>query len=511
MKKRLIISLIIFLLCISILIGCYVIIKGKNVEKFSNIQIVDCYEKEIENYKENKKSFTINVQNKKQKIKVNGKKYENNERFYEVGEYKIESIQGLKKEVATININDIDNSKKQEYDIYITTSTLPTFMAMLDMAGKDEVQGFFWTQRATSLNLDSIKNHTKKLKISEYIGNSKEYDFKTKVIPEIKEYIKNVLEKDEDAYFNLYVDDYRFYLDVELFGKIGLGDNRYTYYLYTDGTSSYTTDFKIGNIYSHKEYRIREKDSYNDFEKEKNDYFELIDKIRSNQYQYNNMPGSYMVEDDGDTYIYDYMLLAALRKNVKFMIQFPQLIHFEDERVAEEMKEANFIKIDLREQYQNLSMEGKEILLESIKLNKNELDKEYFVDENSTKYLIITGTKPYYGDFTQKDFEKIIKDITEKYGKDYTILYKPHPSEIPDEEKESFLNSINIKVLPGKIPIEAIMFVYPTVKIGGFVSSLYLSAEEGQTLFFFAENKEKLVTPLNDLYDSVFYNAEFYN
>lgn len=509
MKKKIIISLVVILIIGAIVAG-YILTKKEKVEKFTDIKILDYYGKEIENYKENKKSFTIQKQNSEQKIKVNGKEYQENERFYETGNYKIELVQNSKKQVAIVNIKDIEEDKKQEYNIYITTSTLPTFMAMLDIASKDEVQGFLWTQKPTSLDLESIKNNTKNLVISEYAGNTKEADFKDKIIPEVKKYVQEVIEKDENAYFNLYVDDYRFYLDVELFGKIGLGDNRYTYYLYSDGTSSYVTDFKIGDTYSHKEYEIRKENAYDKFKSEKQNYNELVSKMRSNQYEYNDMPGSYMVKEDGDTYNYDYMLLATLRNNVKYLLQYPQMIDFKDEKVAKEMKNAHIEKIDLKSQYQNLSAEKKSEFLASIKLDKATLDKDHFVDENA-RYLVVTGAKPYYGDLDQTKFEEIMKKVTEKYGKEYTILYKPHPSALPDETQQKFLDSLSIKVLPGRIPMEAIMFVYPNLKLGGFASSLYMSAEENQTEFFFASKKEDLVSPLNELYDKLFSNAEFYN
>lgn len=104
-----------------------------------------------------------------------------------------------------------------------------------------------------------------------------------------------------------------------------------------------------------------------------------------------------------------------------------------------------------------------------------------------------------------------MKQVKVDYGEEYTLLYKPHPSALPNDEQQSFLNSLDIKVLPGKMPMEAIMFVYPNIKLGGFASSLYLSAEKGQTLFFFAKESSELVSPLDVLYADLFSNAKFYN
>lgn len=255
---------------------------------------------------------------------------------------------------------------------------------------------------------------------------------------------------------------------------------------------------------------MREENGYNDFLEYKEKYFNILEGIRSNQLEYNKYPGSYMVGEDGDSLIYDYLLIATLRDNVQYLLQFPQLIDYKDERVANEMENANLIKIDLKEQYQNLKEEQQQEFLKNINLDKQSLDEKYFKDENA-KYLIITGTKPFYSSIGKEKFENILNEIYKEYGEEYTLLYKPHPSALPDEEQQKFLENLNIQVLPGRIPMEAIMFIYPNVKIGGFPSTLYLSAEEGQTFFFIEENKETLDQPLDQLYDKLFTGSKFYN
>ena len=253
---------------------------------------------------------------------------------------------------------------------------------------------------------------------------------------------------------------------------------------------------------------MREINGYDDFVKEKQEYNEIIEEIRSNKLEYNDVPGSFYA--DKNDYKYDYMLIALLRDNVHYLLQFPQMIDFKDERVNDEMKNANFVKIDLKKQFADLFDEQKSTFLSNIFLNKTEFDEKYFIDENG-KYLIITGANPFYGDLDKNQFETIMKQVKEDYGEEYTLLYKPHPSALPNDEQQKFLNSLNIKVLPGRMPMESIMFIYPNIKLGGFASSLYMSAEEGQTEFFFAKDSTKLVDPLNTLYSDLFSNAKFYN
>ncbi|MGN1270089.1 MAG: hypothetical protein ACI4UU_04395 [Clostridia bacterium] len=509
MKKKIIVALLLIIVLV-LALGVYIYAKPEKVEELSDIKILDCYKNEITNYKENKMAFTIQKQYENQKIKVNGVEYENGQRFYEVGEYEVEVSKNFKKEISKVSIKDIQKNENHEYNIYIISTTLPTFSAILDMSQKNNLKGFFWTQSTNSLDFENIKNSMKNLTISEYVGNKDEYEFKRKIIPEIEEYIKNVIQEDEDAYFNLYVDEYRFYLDMELFGKIGIGDNRYTYTLCSDGTLSYVTNYNTTGFSAHREYKIRGENCYEVFLTEKAAYNDILNKIRSNQLEYNDFPGSYLVMDDGENYNYDYMLISTLRDNVRYLLQYPQMIDFKDEKVAKEMENANLIQMDLKKEYSELIQDKKEIFFSNIKLNKKTLDKNYFTEENAT-YLVITGTKPYYGELNKEKFEDLINKVYNDYSKKYTILYKPHPSALPDESQQAFLDSKNIKTLPGTIPMEAIMFIYPNIKLGGFPSSLYMSAENGQTEFFFANNKDNLVEPLNQLYDNLFNNVKFYN
>lgn len=509
MKKSYKIIIVIILVIAIVGIGIYFIL-NKNVKKLSNVEILDSYEIAIDDYNQNNMPFTIKRHNDNQKIKVNGKQYNDGERFYKVGKYKIEVTENFKTEKAVMEIKDIDRNSNNEYNIYINSLTLPSFMAMLDISIKENVKGYYWTQKPTSVDLESLKSQNKDFVVSEYVGNTNEIDFKLKAIPEMKNYIKEVLTNDKNAFFNLYVDDYRFYLDQELFGKIGLGDNRYNYYYYSDGTSSYVKNFTNKTSFIYRTYKMREENGYQDFLTEKEEYENLVDGIRNNTLKYNDIPGSYMTKEDQNGYVYDYMLISLLKDNVKYYLQYPEMIDFKDERVANEMKKANFVQMDLKKQFSALTEAQKEKFLNNIYLDKSEFDQKYFKNEND-KYLIITGTNSFYGDLTKEEFESIMKQVKADYGEEYTLLYKPHPSALPNDEQQSFLDSLNIKVLPGSMPMEAIMFVYPNIKLGGFASSLYLSAEKGQTLFFFAKESSELVSPLDVLYADLFSNAKFYN
>ena len=510
MKKKLILAIIIVLLITIISTLIYIIASRKNKD-FANIKILDTYGTQIENYNENTMPFVIEKENEETKIYVNGNEY-NNERIYEVGEYEILFKNENREEKKIVKINKVEKTEENTYKIYVITETLQTLLANLNISDDINQKGFVWTARTSTVNMEKIKKNIPNLKISEYNGELKSDEFKNLVIPEIKEYIKNILKENSNAYFELYMEEDKFYLDLELFGKIGLDDSRYNVTMYTNGTLGYT-----------REYEMTKKNKYEKFTQEKEDYIKIVKEIKNNTIEIDEKPGSYLNQKSyiGEYEInsklfeqlnFDYMYISILvRNNIKLLLQFPEMVIFEDEKISAEMKEANIKKIVIQDEFNKLEDNEKKVFFDNIDFNKEELDKNYFTDENK-EYLIITGTTPFYGEYGSRfKFENVIKQVLKDYSDKYVILYKPHPRELPTEQQEKFLNDLGIKVLPGKLPMEAICFVYPNLKLGGFDSSLYMSTDEGKTLFFFAKDKTELWSPLDVLYDTVFSEAKFYN
>lgn len=105
MKKSYKIIIGIILIIAIVGIGIYFIL-NKNVKKLSNIELLDSYETAIDDYSQNNMPFIIKRQNDNQKIKINGKQYNDGERFYKVGKYKIEVTENFKTEKAVMEIKD---------------------------------------------------------------------------------------------------------------------------------------------------------------------------------------------------------------------------------------------------------------------------------------------------------------------------------------------------------------------------------------------------------------------
>ncbi len=496
MNKKLykIVLVIIFLLLILFAHNVFT----KKVNKFSNVTILSSLNKEIEDYEKNTLPFTIKY-DKNYKVYVNGKEY-NNERIYKPGNYTIK-VKGKNNETSTVSINKV--IKKNIYKIYTMTETLQALIGNLDFSKDVDQNAYIWTAKTGTINLDNVKSNHKNVILSKYNATStpSANEFHDTVVEEIKNYVKGVLLSDDNACFEMYIHEADFYLALEIFDKFGLDDSRYNIIMYTDGTKGYVRDYEIAKA-----------DVYDDFKKMKKFYFNLVNNVKANKID--SSTKKYLSNGEYK-FIYgslkiDYMLISTFKDNVKLLLQFPEAREYKDNKVNQEMKKAHIYKFSMQDKFNELNDKQKKIFFNNINLNKSELDNNYFSDDKD--YLIITGTVPFYGSsYSKEKFEKIINIVVKDYGEKYTILYKPHPRALPTEEQEKFLNDLNIKVLPGQIPMEAISFIYPNLKLGGFVSSLYMNVDKGKTLFFFAKDKDDLIAPINTLYDSLFKNAKFYN
>lgn len=393
------------------------------------------------------------------------------------------------------------NKKYNEYNIYAVNGTLPTLIVGLDLVENNETPGFLWYAREGTFDKNVITKYMPNLVLSKNIGSYS--SLHTILSAEMKEYVENILKEDPNAHFNLIVDEYRNWLEFPVLLELGLKDDQYSVRYYSDGTLSYVT-----------EYDLLKENSYNLFEKEKENYYSIIQATREGKNKC-DPKCMYLINEELDTpkglmdYSYDanYVLLATLRDNVEYYLQYPNLLEFKDDKIKDKMKNSNIKKLVVKEKFDNLSDEKKNMFFEIVSLDKKTFDANYFNSEGN-KYLVITGANPFYGNIIPSKYYGIIDEIVSKYGNEYKILYKPHPSAIPEGDIRSILNSKGIDILPGKMPMEAITFVYDDLKLGGFPSSLYMNVEAENTLFFFSDSKETLVSPLNKLYDKLFINAE---
>ena len=383
----------------------------------------------------------------------------------------------------------------KNYNIYIMEDTLPILFANMDMVHQKDVPSYVWYQRKDTLDNDYLRTMFSSLVLSEHIGDGNAQNFKTTIKPEIQKFVNSVLQENPKAHFNIYVTAEYYWMEILAIEELGISENQINVTMYSCGTVDYVFNQEITKA-----------DKYETFLHEKERFEKMLEEVRSGKYK-DSEDVSYFNNEEGSAKDSNYILLNSLRKNVVYYLQFPELITFEDPQVKECMNQANLRKIVVKEKFNSLTDDEKVDFFKCIKLDKKEFDEKYFNSEKG-KYLIITGTIPFYGKYQKETFKNLIEQVYNKYKDEYKILFKPHPKAVPNEEQTEMLAEFNIDILPAQLPIEAITFVYNDIKLGGVASSLYMSVEKGDALFFFELSKENLVEPLNVLYDDLFAGSE---
>ena len=363
------------------------------------------------------------------------------------------------------------------------------------MVINNDAPSFVWTARPDTLDFKELSTINPNVTISKYLDKTSEVEILRYVIPEIVNYINEAIEKDKNAKFILYVDDFFYWIEFPIFIENNIPENLYNIIMYTDGTMTY-----------HTNYEIMQENSYDFFLSEKDRYFNTIKKVRNgeeNIINAINIRFSYLKPQNSlNTFDLNYIWISTLRNNVEYNLQYPDLLQFQDSNVSSDMKNANIQKLSPIDKFEYLSEEDKEQLYKLLKVDKTNLDN-LLISFNDKQTLIITGANPFYGTYSEDEFKNMMNQIYNLYEEDYNIVYKPHPRAVPNDQQEEYLSSYGIKILPASIPLEVIGFIYNDIKLGGFPSSLYMSFERENTLFFFESSRNKLVEPLDIIYNEL--------
>jgi len=385
--------------------------------------------------------------------------------------------------------NTSNNSTKSipiVYDIYATLGTLPTLYAGLNTYSSNN-ESYMWFLRKGTLNTTYLPSHVN------LIAPNKEYD--AELMNEIIDKVKELYTLNSDAKFNFYIDDLRVQFILQSFVANQIPESNYKVFLLSDGTGTYTIFKNMFNDIG----------TYPTWIKYADDFINRKTRIAAGEKDVININDSMKMHPS--------MYYASQFDNVEYWMQFPELLVSNDDNVKTEISKMNTIKTTPNDIYNDLSDEKKAAFVKAAGVDKQKFDGIF--DASSKPNLIISGTSlpgEQYG------FEEVVKNIVRDYGKQYDLFFKPHPAWDPnsvqqliDLKRKEFLNGLGITILPAQLPMEALLWAYPDLKIGGYSSTLYMSTAKEQTLFFIADSKDKLVSPLPELYDlGHFGNAKFY-
>lgn len=384
------------------------------------------------------------------------------------------------------------------YNLYWESATLPVLYCALDMVTNNYKSILTFT-RTDTINIDAL-DKDRFIYIVNGAGDQH--------LAEAKRITARLAYEDEYSYFRLFVTDVYNQLEIFSFMQYGIPSYRYEVKLVSDGAYTYNSAFPY-----------REDNTFSLWESNKKMYDGIVDKA---------LKGDILLGDNGLYYI-DYndkkitsaytdgptdkmAIMAAQRDNVELWCAYPETLTSKDAKVTAELEKANMPKMAPDIMYSNLTEEQRAEFLKIVNFDKDSFDKTYFGEEGD--YLIITGTNPVTGSFTDDEFIAILENIIGDY-EGYNILFKPHPSAIPSDTVSpaiySYLTQHNVKILPGRLPMEVISWVYSDVKMGGFDSSLFMSVPQGNVEFFIAQSSESLSALTKQLYnDGVFGTPVFY-
>lgn len=424
----------------------------------------------------------------------------------------------------TLDVGNLGSDYSGDIDIYTTFGSLPTLYALLELYtdldektknGEQPTPSYVWYQRGGTADPESLPDNVTMMRP---VSTSQSYTDEDMLT--FMAYVNKLYKEYPKAHFNLYCDDLRIQYELTLFSFNNVPENQYSVYLLSDGTGSYS--YYASYMKSNGEEEEAIKKNWDTYKYWYNTYKSGAKngKLDDRFYGYTAMGAVWMMW---------YACSEAENPgvDVQYYLQWPEILK-EDLGNMEEyfsLKKLRMQKVLPNDLYKNLSPNMQNDFMNAILsgagigMTMEEYDKKYFPDGENGKYIIISGTSPNREGNSPVNFERIVENIQEDYGDEYTYMYKPHPNWPAaavdnngyDFNRVKFLKDHNITELPAQTPMECLIWSHPYVKIGGYNSSLYMSATEGQVEFFMTDEATSLDSPLPGIFKLGFYDgARFY-
>ena len=403
------------------------------------------------------------------------------------------------------------------YNLYWAGATLPVLYQTLDMVTND-YKSLIWVERAGTIDFDKLDEDRFIFK-ADGAGNAE--------LAQAQAEVGKIASSDPYSYFRVFTVDARCGQELFTLQANGITLDRYEVKLTSDGSLTYGTifsTFKSGNALqkwnTRKELyeKMTDKAVRGDFVSNDGVIYEISAPIKFGEgdtpsVAYYSDGKWKMTSDLWNSSLEQCALVAAQRDNVELWCAYPETLTTSDAALQVEFDKINMPKMDPVAMYKALTDEQRESFLQLVKFNKADFDETYFAEEGD--YLIITGTSYVRGgSLTDEQFFDIIDRIISD-NPDRKLLFKPHPAQIPSEinypEIYAYFAEKNIKILPGRLPMEVISWVYSDVAIGGFDSSLFMAVPQNNVKFFISPGASSL-TALSKilLADGVWGEPEFY-
>ena len=360
-----------------------------------------------------------------------------------------------------------------EYVIAPISGSMPQLYFTLNMneiTNEGTIPTFVWLARPDSWNWDNLPSNVYPMpnvdKSEVLVHNN--YD---KMVASTNAYIKELYSINNNATFNLYINDFNSYLYLKLLVANGIPEENFYVTLLSDGGASYTEFNKAFNS----------TDPAFDADAKYADMASKLDTL----YAEVKTKGDYNWTDSFtvDTSTFNqYAYVAAREKNnVEWWILRPRagvlcspdedFINrvLNDDKTEGIIEERNFAKplTDMND--------DEKAALKSLYNFNNEMFEA--AEKQNKKAMMFLGS--WANAENEPDFEAYVRFTKAYYGDEFVYYYKGHPntptSNYPD--KQAQLERLDLIDVESSINAELILFFYPDIYMCGYNSSTFMSVQ----------------------------------
>jgi hypothetical protein len=345
------------------------------------------------------------------------------------------------------------------YNVYIALGTMPALFSQINVF-LDYTPSLLWVRMCGFL--DKIKEKPENIISYNEFNDILDYDFNIEYYKNIVNRLEEIIKKDKNFFFNIYIDDIRASFILKIITGLNLLTDRYSIFLIADGRLPDTI------------FPTLSADDENDKAEQ---WMQLIEFSKNKEININ--------EINKITYDRAYAFFLSTKSNIKYLIQDFALL--KNNKISDDYRNRmNICDINFHNIYCQLTNEHRNQIINSV-LPADMIIK--FSDYN-IKHLIITGTYGFGHTYLSVFiYKSLISKVIEDYGRNYKIWFKPHPLFLLNEYPSLlvFFKQNDIEVLPEQFPLEILLWSYEYIEIGGFYCSAYTFINLKRIKFIFGD------------------------
>lgn len=371
-----------------------------------------------------------------------------------------------------------------DYHFYFTVATMPTLYAgMLSLVNEQESYMFY--ARTSTFDGTKFPSHVHLYDYDLDMNNPVATDeVKTEACNWMKTKIREINDKDPDANFCIYMDDYRSRISYYWFATLGIDLKRVKVTILSDGTATYNEFYKLFGKAGEGEKKWKE-------------IAREINRLDWNGGKVTDPCAGEIGELEKNR---NWSYYLSTNPNYRFLLHDASLLETEDSYIKEQMKKMNFWSRTPYELLNDLPAERRTKFFDLASFDSRVFDEMF--DASPKDNLIILGTNPGTDEAKIKEQKDYTQKVCEKYASKFDIFFKPHPRDESSKGYETLFGEYGVKLLPNA-PFEIFLWKLGDKMnvLGGYQTTSLLTAPKEKVKFLFHKGPDDLPKPLNLLFD----------